>query len=130
MSFQIIYDLNKRDDEFFRLLKKGQSQDENELGFSGETLIPIQDMHGIIQRSQSQEIDFKGEESNPKYTGYFLPDFILETASIADYRIEYKRPHETLLLKIQEYNPNLFLMGKRDHIQLELILEKKFSRVD
>ena len=130
MSFQIIYDLNKRDDEFFRLLKKGQSQDENELGFSGETLIPIQDIHGIIQRSQSQEIDFKGEESNPKYTGYFLPDFILETALIADYRIEYKRPHEILLLKIQEYNPNLFLMGKRDHIQLELILEKKFSRVD
>lgn len=128
MSFQIIYDLNKRDDEFFRLLKEGFSDQENELGFSKKRLTLVQEIHGIIQRSQIQEIDFKGEESNPKYTGYFLPEFILETNNIADYRIEYKRPHETLLLKIHEYNPNLFLMGERDHIQLELVLEKKYSQ--
>ena len=103
MSFQIIYDLNKRDDEFFRLLKKGQSQDENELGFSGETLIPIQNIHGIIQRSQSQEIDFKGEESNPKYTGYFLPDFILETALIADYIYKIENGIEALDLELISY---------------------------
>ena len=35
--------------------------------------------------------------------------------------------NETLMLKITEYNPNLFLKGKRDHIQLELILEKKYE---
>lgn len=127
MSFQIIYDLNERDDEFFRLLKLGQSEDEDEFGFAKSNLIFVQDIEGIIQESQLQEIDFKGEESNPRYTGYFLPTFILETSKVADYRIEYKRPHETLLLKISEYDPNLFLMGKRDHIQLELIVEKKIK---
>lgn len=127
MSFKIIYRRNERKDEEIFLLKKGVSHQEDALGFGKENLIPIQKIRGIIQRSQVQEIAEKGEESNPLYTGYFLPDFILETSEIADYRIKYIRPHETILLKINEYNPNLFLKGKRDHIQLELILEKKIE---
>ena len=100
---------------------------EDELGFAKTEIAELQEIHGVVQRPQGQEIDFKGEESNPHYTGYFLPDFILETDKIADYRIKYVRPHETLLLKIEEDNPNLFLKGKRDHIQLEMILEKKIE---
>ena len=108
-------------------MKKGLSEDEDTFGFSKKKYIPIQEIHGVIQRPQEQQIDFKGEESNPLYTGYFLPEFIIDTNEVADYRIKYVRPHETLLLKIQEYNPNLFLKGKRDHIQLEMILEKKYQ---
>jgi len=108
-------------------MKKGLSGEEDALGFAKQKYVPIQEIFGIIQKPQEQQIDFKGEESNPKYTGYFLPDFILDTNEIADYRIKYDRAHETLLLKIDEYNPNLFLKGKRDHIQLELILEKKYE---
>lgn len=127
MSFKIIYRKNRRKDESFFLMKKGLSREENELGFAKEKYLPIQEIRGIVQRSQTQEIGFKGEESNPHYTGYFLPDFILETDEVADYRVKYIRPHETLLLKIVEYNPNLFLKGKRDHIQLRMILEKKYE---
>lgn len=127
MSFKIIYKKNERKDEEFFLLKKGISAKKNELGFAKGKYIPIQQIYGIVQRPQKQEIHFKGEESNPAYTGYFLPDFILDTSEVADYRIKYIRPHETLILKIAEYNPNLFLKGKRDHIQLELILEKKIE---
>lgn len=125
MSFKTIYKKNYRKDETLFLLKKGLSVEENEFGFANEKYIPIEEIYGVVQRPQTQEIDFKGEESNPHYTGYFLPTFIIETSDVADYRIKYIRPHETLLLKIEEYNPNLFLKGKRDHIQLELILEKK-----
>lgn len=130
LSFKIIYELNKRQNrhqEDFFLLKKGVSTKKDALGFSKEKYIPVQQIYGIIQRPQKQEIDFKGEESNPAYTGYFLPDFIIETSEVANYRIKYVRPHETLILKIDEYNPNLFLKGKRDHIQLKLILEKKIE---
>lgn len=130
MSFKIIYKKNERKNQYqedFFLLKKGLSDKKNEFGFAEKKYIPIQEIHGIVQRNQPQEIDFKGEESNPYYTGYFLPEFILDTSEIADYRIKYIRPHETLLLKIDQYNPNLFLKGKRDHIQLELILEKKYE---
>lgn len=130
LSFKTIYKLNKRRNKYqenFFLLKKGISHNTDEFGFGKEKLLPVQEIFGIIQKPQEQEIDFKGEESNPAYTGYFLPNFILETDEIADYRIKYVRPHETLLLKISEYNPNLFLKGKRDHIQLELILEKKYE---
>lgn len=108
-------------------MKKGFSGREDALGFAKEKLIPIQEIHGVIQRSQPQQISEKGEESNPLYTGYFLPEFILETSEVADYRIKYERPHETLILKIDEYNQNLFLKGKRDHIQIEMILEKKYE---
>ena len=118
---------NFRKDEKYFLMKKGLSEDEDTFGFSKKKYIPIQEIHGVIQRPQEQQIDFKGEESNPLYTGYFLPEFIIDTNEVADYRIKYVRPHETLLLKIQEYNPNLFLKGKRDHIQLEMILEKKYQ---
>jgi len=107
-------------------MKQGISDREDELGFSKKKYIPVQEIHGVIQKPQEQQIDFKGEESNPMYTGYFLPEFIINTDEVADYRIKYVRPHETLLLKIAEYNPNLFLKGKRDHIQLEMVLEKKY----
>ena len=125
MSYKTILRRNFRRDEQYFLMKKGLSEDEDAFGFSNEKFIPIQEIHGVIQRPQEQQINFKGEESNPFYTGYFLPEFIINTKEVADYRIKYVRPHETLLLKISEYNPNLFLMGERDHIQLGLILEKK-----
>ena len=127
MSFKTIYKLNERKNERTFLMKKGFSGREDALGFSKEKLIPIQEIHGVIQRSQPQQISEKGEESNPSYTGYFLPEFILETSEVADYRIKYERPHETIILKIDEYNQNLFLKGKRDHIQLKMILEKKYE---
>jgi hypothetical protein len=130
LSFLTIYKKNERVKQYqedFFLLKKGLSNTKNEFGFAKEEYVPIQQIHGIIQKPQEQQMDFKGEESNPMYTGYFLPEFILNTSEVADYRIKYIRPHETLILKIDEYNPNLFLKGKRDHIQLELILEKKYE---
>lgn len=127
MSFKTIYRLNKRKDEKIYLMGLKLTDYEDELGFANTAFSELQEIRGIIQESQDQEIDFKGEESNPHYTGYFLPDFILETDKIANYRVKYERPHETLLLKIQKYDPNLFLKGKRDHIQLEMILEKKYG---
>jgi len=126
MSYKTILKRNFRKDEKYFLMQKGMSVEEDTFGFSKSKYIPVQEIHGVIQRPQEQEIDFKGEESNPHYTGYFLPEFIIDTDKVADYRIKFERPHETLLLKIQEYNPNLFLKGKRDHIQLEMILEKKY----
>lgn len=127
MSYKTILRKNFREDEQYFLVKKGLSEKEDILGFSQEKYIPIQELHGVIQKPQEQQIDFKGEESNPSYTGYFLPEFIIDTDEVADYRVKYVRPHETLLLKIAEYNPNLFLKGKRDHIQLEMLLEKKYT---
>lgn len=127
MSFKTIYRLNRRKDEKIYLMGLVLTDYEDELGFADTKFSELQEIRGIIQEAQDQEIDFKGEESNPHYTGYFLPDFILETDKIANYRVKYERPHETLLLKIQAYDPNLFLRGKRDHIQLEMILEKKYG---
>ena len=127
MSFKTILRKNFPNDEKYFLMKKEFSEEEDVFGFAQEDFTIVQELQGVIQRTQIQDIDFKGEESNPKYTGYFMPDFIINTDKVADYRIKFVRPHETLLLKIDEYNPNLFLMGKRDHIQLEMILEKKYE---
>lgn len=116
-----------RPDEQIILMKFDKSLNQDEFGFAREELIELQEIHGVIQLFQNEEIDFKGEESNPDYTGYFLPEFIIETNKLADYRIKYIRPHETQILKISSYNPNRFLRHTRDHIQLQLILEKKYQ---
>lgn len=126
MSFETIMRWVNRPDEKTILMKFDKTEFQDEFGFAKETLIEIQEIHGVIQLFQDEEIGFKGEESNPDYTGYFLPEFILETDKLADYRIKYIRPHETQILKISSYNPNRFLRHTRDHIQLQLILEKKY----
>ena len=115
-----------RPDEQMILMKFDKTSSQDEFGFAKEELTEIQEIHGVIQLFQNEEINFKGEEANPDYTGYFLPEFILETNKLADYRIKYIRPHETQILKISSYNPNRFLRHTRDHIQLQLILEKKY----
>ncbi len=127
MSFKTIYRLNKRKDEKIFLMGPSKTMYEDELGFAKRDFVELWEIDGIIQGNQQQDIDFKGEESNPIYIGYFMPDFIMETDKVADYKIKYKRPHETLILKIAEYNQNLFLKGNRDHIQLKMILEKKYN---
>lgn len=130
MSFKTIMRWVHRPEEKMLLMKYDKTAEQDVFGFAKETLIEIQEIHGVIQRFQNEDIDFKGEESNPRYTGYFLPEFIIKTSELADYRIKYIRPHETQILKISSYNPNLFLRHSRDHIQLLLILEKKYNGQD
>lgn len=127
MSFKTIFKKNYRKDEKLFLLKRSIGAQEDELGFAKEGYEEVKRIDGIIQNPQEQDINFKGEESEPKYIGYFLPTFLLQTDEIADYRIRYERPHETQIFKIQNYDPNLFLKGRRDHIQMELILDKKYK---
>lgn len=128
MTFESILRWTYRPDETVILMKFDKTNNQDEFGFAKEELVDIQEIHGVIQLFQDEQIDFKGEESNPNYTGYFLPEFILETNKLADYRVKYIRPHETQILKITSYNPNRFLRHTRDHIQLQLILEKKYER--
>ena len=127
MSFKTIMRWVHRPEEQMILMKYDKMADQDVFGFAKEGLVEIQEIHGVIQRPQYEEIDFKGEESNPRYSGYFLPEFIIKTDELADYRIKYIRPHETQILKISSYNPNLFLRHNRDHIKLRLILEKKYN---
>lgn len=126
--FKNILKRTQRPDEHIYLMKLGRINEEDELGFAKTGLCCIQELNGLIQAPQKLDIDFKGEESNPDYVGYFMPEFELKTSELPSYRIKYERPYETLLLKITEYNPNLFLRKKRHHIKLKLILEKKHGK--
>ena len=124
--FKNIYKRTFRSDEKIFLMKLGLSEKKDELGFAKEKYIPIQELQGIIQEPQRLDIDFKGQESNPFYTAYLMPTFNLETENINDYRIKYERPYETMILKITQYDPNLFLRHKRHHVEIHLVLEKKY----
>lgn len=125
--FKNILKRTNRPDETLILMKKGVSENKDELGFSKEKYIPIQKLCGIIQKPQYMDIDDKGQESNPVYTAYVMPSFDLEREDINEYRIKYERPYETMILKIKSYNPNLFLRHKRHHVKIRLILEKKYN---
>lgn len=124
--FKNIYKRTFRSDEKIFLMKLGLSEKKDELGFAKEKYIPIQELQGIIQEPQRLDIDFKGQESNPFYTAYLMPTFNLETENVNDYRIKYERPYETMILKIVQYDPNLFLRHKRHHVEIHLVLEKKY----
>lgn len=126
--FKNILKRTYRDDETLTLMKLGLSEEKDELGFANEAYIPVQKLRGIIQEPQYLDIDFKGQESNPSYVAYLMPDFDLEAEDLNDYRIQYERPYETMLLKIVQYDPNLFLRHKRHHVEIHLILEKKYAR--
>lgn len=126
--FKNILKRTYRDDETLTLMKLGLSEEKDELGFAKEAYIPIQKLRGIIQEPQNLDIDFKGQESNPSYVAYLMPDFDLEAEDLNDYRIQYERPYETMLLKIVQYDPNLFLRHKRHHVEIHLVLEKKYVR--
>lgn len=125
--FKNILRRTRRPDEKLILLKKGTLKEKNELGFAKETYVPIQELDGIIQKPQFMDIDDKGQESNPAYTAYVMPTFNLEREDLNEYRIEYQRPYEKMILKIKSYNPNLFLRHKRHHVKMRLILEKKYN---
>lgn len=129
MTFKDILKWTNRPDETIILMKYDKTTAQDEFGYAKEALVELQEIHGVIQLFQDEEIGFKGEESNPNYRGYFLPEFILRTDELANYRIKYIRPHETQILKISSYNPNRFLRHNRDHIQLQLILEKKYDNL-
>ena len=126
--FKNILKRTYRDDETLTLMKLGLSEEKDELGFANEAYIPVQKLRGIIQEPQYLDIDFKGQESNPSYVAYLMPDFDLEAEDLNNYRIQYERPYETMLLKIVQYDPNLFLRHKRHHVEIHLILEKKYAR--
>lgn len=126
--FKNILKQTYRNDETITLMRLGLSQHKDELGFAKEKYIPVQELHGIIQEPQYLDIDFKGQESNPVYVAYLMPDFDLEAEDLNNYRIKYERPYETMLLKIVQYDPNLFLRHKRHHVEIHLILEKKYGK--
>lgn len=124
--FKHILKRTRRPDETLTLMKLGLSHEKNELGFAKEKYVPIQELDGIIQEPQQLDIDDKGQESNPMYTAYLMPTFDLEAENLNDYRIKYERPYETMILKIVQYDPNLFLRHKRHHVEIHLVLEKKY----
>jgi hypothetical protein len=62
---------------------------------SCHTNLPLEDC------SQFMDIDDKGQESNPAYTAYVMPTFNLEREDLNEYRIEYQRPYEKMILKIK-----------------------------
>ena len=126
MCFNSILKRTSRADEKIILMQLGHSHEKDELGYPKEDYIPIQELHGIIQAPQDLDIGFEGQEFNPGYIAYLMPEFNIESSKINDYRIKFERPYEIMLLKIIEYNPNLFLRHKRHHVELHLILEKKY----
>ena len=125
--FKNILKRTYRPDETITLLKKGDSHEKDEIGFAKKKYIPIQKLCGIIQKPQYMDIDDSGQESHPAYIAYLMPTFNLEREDLNDYRIKYERPYETMILKIKSYNPNLFLRHKRHHVEIHLVLEKKYG---
>lgn len=123
MGFKSILDRTERKHEKISLMQFVHDS-YNELGLSEEKLVFKQKLNGIIQQPTVTDIAEKGTEGEVEFYGFFMP-FQISLNKLNDYRIKYEKSYETYILKFKRYDPNLFLGKNQNHIEAELILEKK-----
>lgn len=123
MGFKSILDRTERRHEKISLMQFVHDS-YNELGLSEEKLVFKQKLNGIIQQPTVTDIAVKGTEGEVEFYGFFMP-FQIPLEDLNNYRIKYEKPYETYILKFKRYDPNLFLGKNQNHIEAELILEKK-----
>lgn len=99
---------------------------KDDIGNIQEEWQDIQELHGVIQHRQDENIDYQGRESTVTYHGIFTPDFDLETDKLSLYRVRFERDYETLYLYIKEYDANNYLRGNQSHITLVMDVDKKY----
>jgi len=99
---------------------------KDDVGNIQEEWQDIQELHGVIQHRQDENIDYQGRESSLTYHGIFTPDFDLETDKLSLYRVRFERDYETLYLYIKEYDANNYLRGNQSHITLVMDVDKKY----
>lgn len=99
---------------------------KDDVGNISEEWEDVQELYGVIQHRQDENIDFQGRESTITYHGIFLPEFTLETDKLSNYRVKFVRNYETLYLFIKEYDPNNYLFDKQHHITLIMDEDKKY----
>lgn len=86
-------------------------------------------LEGVIQLKQISNIDNSGEESAIQYVGYFNPKkFNIETDNLSSYRVKIIRDYEIVILKITEFNPNLFLRNDKHHYKMGFVEDKKYGK--
>lgn len=112
-------------DEVGNIIKK------DPVGNIKEDWVDLQELQGVIQHRQREDISEAGQESKLRYgrqgyIGYFNPTFDLKTDKLANYRVKFVRDYETIYLRIMEYDPNNYLRGRQHHIVLGLIEDKKY----
>jgi len=100
---------------------------KDEVGNISEKWEDLQELHGVIQHRQDEDIGVQGRESTLTYHGIFTPEFDLETDKLSNYRVKFVRDYETLYLFIKEYDPNNFLFEDQHHITLVMELDKKYQ---
>lgn len=123
MGFKSILDRTEREHEKITLMQFAHDS-YNELGLSEKKLVFKQKLNGIIQQPTVIDIAEKGTEGEVEFYGFFMP-FQIPMDKLNEYRIKYEKPYEIYILKFKRYDPNLFLRKNQDHIEAELILEKK-----
>lgn len=140
MSYYTLQRILKRPNEKYILQKRityktehQQLKDEvgniirkDEVGNITEEWEDIQELHGVIQHRQDEDIDYQGRESDVTYHGLFTPDFDLETNRLSEYRVKFIRDYETLYFFIKEYDANNYLRDKQSHITLVMDLDRKY----
>lgn len=141
MSYRTLQRILKRPNEQYFLLKLKEYQNghhvikdevgniirKDEVGNIPNDWVNVQELHGVIQHRQDEEIDFQGQESALVYHGIFTPDFHIKTDKLSNYRVKFVRDYETLYLSIIQYDANNYLRDSQNHITLVMQEDKKFS---
>lgn len=149
MSFETLYSrVLKRNNQKYYLQKKEEYIEEvdpkqvikdeigniikkDAVGNLKEKWITLQELQGVVQHRQREDITLAGQESMTRYgregyTGYFIANFQLPMDKLVNYRVKFQHNDETVYYRIMEYDPNNYLREKNHHIVLGLIEDKKY----
>jgi len=93
----------------------------------------VQEIFGVIQKSEDQPPNELGDNEEAVYDGFFEPDFEIPYDEIGEYRVKHIFPGATEFIrffKIRKIDRNLRMGSEYHHYEIELELQRKWKEED
>jgi len=125
----LISDLNLPGEEYY-LQTRTPSSSEDDSGDLTFEWTNVQEIFGVIQKSEEQPASELGDNEEGLYNGFFEPNFEIPYDELGEYRIQHIFPGATEFIryfKIRKIDRNLRLGSEYHHYEIELELQRKWK---
>ena len=125
----LISDLNLPGEEYW-LQTRSLGDEENDDGDLIYEWSDVQEIYGVIQKSEEQPPSDFGDNEEGHYDGFFEPDFTIPYDQIGEYRVMHVFPGATEFIryfKIRQIDRNLRLGSEYHHYEMKLELQRKWK---
>ena len=125
----LIDGLNLPGEEYY-LQTRAAGDEEDDAGNLTLEWTNVQQIYGIIQKSENIPANELGDNEEALYLGFFEPDFEIPYEQTGEYRIKHDFPSDPEFIryfKIRAIDRNLKMNSEYHHYEIELELERKWK---